>query len=412
MNKLFYKDPILGLEFSYDQLFSDLANETVYRPYCKTDSYYDIFKQVIFSLILGKEIILLDSDFSETEVEQLIGEAVNISNSSIQIEPIHRIEYPDFVKRILKNKDSWKITLFTSGTTGLPKKVSHSFDSISRFVKMDDKRKDNIWGFAYNPTHMAGIQVFFQALLNQNTIIRLFGVSRDYTLELINNYKITNVSATPTFYRLLLPADHRCESIRNLTSGGEKFDANTLELLHKMFPNSMIRNVYASTEAGTLFASDGNIFTIKSKMLDLIKVVENELYLHSSLMGDSDSFKLEDEWYKTGDIIEVLSIEPFSFKFVSRKTEMINTGGYKVNPNEVEEIIRLCPGVKDAFVFGKKNSLLGNIVSCEVVRSDESLTEKNIREYLQEKLQEYKIPRIVNFTEALTITRTGKVSRK
>lgn len=412
MNKLFYKDPILGVEFSYDQFFSDLVNETVYNPYCKTDSYYVVFKQIILSLILGKEIILLDSDFSETEVEQLIGQGVDISNNSIQIEPVYRLEYYDFVRRILEKKDSWKITLFTSGTTGLPKKVSHSFDSISRFVKMDEKRKDNIWGFAYNPTHMAGIQVFFQALLNQNTIIRLFGVDRDYTLELINNYKITNVSATPTFYRLLLPADHICESIRNLTSGGEKFDANTLELLHKMFPNGMIRNVYASTEAGTLFASDGNIFTIKSKMLDLVKVVENELYLHSSLMGDLGSLKLEDEWYKTGDIIEVLNENPFSFKFVSRKTEMINTGGYKVNPTDIEEIIRLCPGVKDAFVFGKKNSLLGNIVSCEVIRSDQSLTEKNIREYLQEKLQEYKIPRIVKFVENLTTTRTGKISRK
>jgi len=412
MTKLFYKDPILGVEFSYDQLFSDLANETVYMPYCKTDSYYDIFKQIILSLLLGKEISLLDSDFSETEVEQLIGQCADVYNNSIQIEPINVIEHSDFVRRILEKKDSWKITLFTSGTTGLPKKVSHSFDSISRFVKKDDKRKDNIWGFAYNPTHMAGIQVFFQALLNQNTIIRLFGVDRDCTLELITNYKITNISATPTFYRLLLPADHICESIRNLTSGGEKFDANTLELLHKMFPNSLIRNVYASTEAGTLFASDGIIFTVKSKMLDLIKVVENELYLHSSLMGDSESLKLEDEWYKTGDIIEVLSEDPFSFKFVSRKTEMINTGGYKVNPTDVEEIIRLCPGVKDAFVFGKKNSLLGNIVSCEVIRSDQSLTEKNIREYLQEKLQEYKIPRTVKFVESLTTTRTGKISRK
>jgi len=411
MNKLFYKDTIVGLEFSYEQLIMDLSNITTYNPYCKVDSYYEVFKQIIYSLLIGKEIILLDADFSKDELEKLLGNENQLLVELRQIDPIINLNFNDLQKRIEANKDSWKITLFTSGTTGLPKKITHSFESISRFVKKDDKRKDNVWGFAYNPTHMAGLQVFFQAFLNQNTIIRLFGVDRKASLVLINKYRITNISATPTFYRLLLPADTICDSVQNLTSGGEKFDANTLQHLQKMFPNSRIRNVYASTEAGTLFASHGDEFTLKSEMTNLIKIVNNELYLHHTLMGESESLKIVDDWYATGDLIDIQNENPLIFKFVSRKTEMINTGGYKVNPSEIEEFIRKCNGVKEAFVYGKKSSLLGSIVCCEVVRSDDKLTEKNIREFLQGKLQEYKIPRMVKFVESLTTTRTGKLSR-
>jgi acyl-CoA synthetase (AMP-forming)/AMP-acid ligase II len=122
--------------------------------------------------------------------------------------------------------------------------------------------------------------------------------------------------------------------------------------------------------------------------------------------------KILDGWYQTGDLIEIISKKPNTFRFVSRKNEMINTGGYKVNPLEVEDVIRLCEGVTDVLVFAKKNSLLGNLVICEVVRHNELLTEKQIRFFLQDKLQEFKIPRIIKFVESLKITRTGKIIRK
>ena len=411
MAKIFYKDTIEGLEVTYDKLISDLSTETTYNPFCKNNSYYLVFKKILFSLLIGREVILLDSDYSDEEISKLLGRDACKMFDKEEVKPILETQFSDLIQRILSNKNSWKITLFTSGTTGLPKKVSHTFDSISRFVKQDEKRFNNIWGFAYNPTHMAGLQVFFQAFLNQNSIIRLFGVDKMTALELIDQYQITNISATPTFYRLLLPADHICESVRVMTSGGEKFDSNTLNSLQQMFPNSRIRNVYASTEAGSLFSAKGSLFTLKSEMSHLVKVVDHELYLHRSLMGESSSFQMIDDWYATGDLIDVQSEDPFTFKFISRKNEMINTGGYKVNPTDVEEAIRLCDGVRDVFVYGKKNSLLGNVICCEVVKSKDSLTEKQIRYFLKDKLQEFKIPRLVKFVESLTTTRTGKLSR-
>ena len=410
MSKIFYYDKIEGLEISYDNLFEDLSAENNYFLYCKTQSYYLVFKHIILSLILGEELILLDNDFSNEEISKLIGDENLILNSK-SFKSIGQLSFKDIQERININKYNWKITLFTSGTTGLPKKISHDFDSISRFVKHDIKRKENIWGFAYNPTHMAGLQVFFQAFINQNTIVRLFGVSRINCFKLINDFQITNISATPTFYRLLLPPDFTCPSLQNVTFGGEKFDTKTLQKLNHIFPNSRIRNVYASTEAGALFASKNDVFFITPETSHLIKIKNNELYLHGSLIGESDNLKLVDDWYQTGDVVDVDSDNPNAFRFVSRKNDGINTGGYKVNPIEVEDVIRLCNGVINVSVFGKKNSLLGNLVVCQVIRSDTSLTEKKLRLFLQEKLQEFKIPRIITFVDSLKTTRSGKLSR-
>jgi acyl-coenzyme A synthetase/AMP-(fatty) acid ligase len=410
MSKLFFKDSIEGINFNYDDLLNDLSTVTSYNKYCQTSSFYSVFKHIITSIILGEEIILLDHDFSIDEVNKLIGDYSLISNGK-SIKTIGKISFEQILEKIEVNKNSWKITLFTSGTTGLPKKISHTFNSLTRFIKTDKKRIENVWGFAYNPTHMAGLQVFFQGFLNHNTIIRLFGVKRKTMFDLINEYGVTNISSTPTFYRMLLPTDHVCVKVTNLTSGGEKFDSKTLGDLKVIFPNSQIRNVYASTEAGALFSSKGDDFTIKPEFLHLIKFIKNELFIHSSLLGSSDVIKLSNGWYQTGDLIEVINENPFKFKFISRINEMINTGGYKVNPTEVEESLREINGISDAFVFGKKNSLLGNIVSSEVISLDKSLTEKQIRQFLQLKLQEFKIPRIIKFVDKINSTRTGKILR-
>lgn len=105
-------------------------------------------------------------------------------------------------------------------------------------------------------------------------------------------------------------------------------------------------------------------------------------------------------------------MEPLTFHFISRKTEMINVGGYKVNPTEVEEVLRECDGVSDAYVYSKENRIMGKIILCDVVRTNVNVTEKSIREQLQLKLQEFKIPRMIKFVEHLNVTRTGKISRK
>lgn len=408
---IFLKDIDNDRLVTWDFLIDDISNTSIYNPYCKSADYYTVFKHIILSLLIDEEIILLDSDFTESELINLTG----YSDYAEFIKPFAKSTAPilgnqkELIEKLSNPSENWRITLFTSGTTGIPKKVSHDFKSITRFVKVSERNEKSIWGFAYNPTHMAGIQVFFQALLNGNSIIRLFGLNTKDIYDEINKNRISHISATPTFYRLLLPYNETFASVERITSGGEKFNDKTFKQLNEIFPNAKITNVYASTEAGTLFASQNDIFSISPEYEQLIHIQNNELLIHRSLMGSTGT-NIE-EWYNTGDIIEIVSQKPLNFRFVNRKSEMINIGGYKVNPLEVEEAILTLSGIKNVRVFPKQNSVLGNIICCEVVSNSNQLTESSIRTFLQAKIQEFKIPRIIRFVDSLSTTRTGKLKR-
>lgn len=408
---LFLKDYKEKKCVSWDELIEDINSLSTYNPYCYTESYYEVFKHIVTSMLINKEIILLDSDFSDLELKSFTGnsEYEQFTESIDKNDVIKFSSKEQLIEKLKNTHRDWKVTLFTSGTTGIPKKVSHNFNSITRYVKITERNKKSVWGFAYNPTHMAGLQVFFQALLNGNTIIRLFELSNEVIYKEIKTNRISNISATPTFYRLLLPCDQVFKSVIRITSGGEKFNKETTSKLEEVFPNAKITNVYASTEAGSLFASQNDVFTIKSENKDFVRVKNGELLIHKSLLGESE---LEvEKWYNTGDLIEVLSDDPLQFRFVSRKSDMINVGGYKVNPIEVEEIIRSLSGVRNVRVFSKANSVLGNIICCEVVVDNDKLNELAIREFLQSKIQDFKIPRIIRFVDKLSTTRTGKIKR-
>lgn len=408
---IFLKDVDNERLVTWEFLIDDIKNTSSYNPYCKSSDYYTVFKQIILSLLIDEEIILLDSDFTESELINLTGHSdyaeffKSVDKSRVSLVDNKK----ELIAKLSNSPDNWKITLFTSGTTGIPKKVSHNFKSITRFVKVSERNEKSIWGFAFNPTHMAGIQVFFQALLNCNTIIRVFGLDTKNIYTEIKNNGITHISATPTFYRLLLPYDDSLPSVERITSGGEKFNEKIFKQLNQVFPNAKITNVYASTEAGTLFASQNDIFSVRPEYESLIHIENNELLIHSSLMGRTETNI--GEWYNTGDIIEIVSNNPLKFRFVNRKSEVINVGGYKVNPLEVEEAILAITGIKNVRVYSKSNSVLGNIICCEVVASSNQITESSIRTFLQSNIQEFKIPRVIRFVRELSTTRTGKIKR-
>jgi len=407
------KDKLFFFNFHTDQIksYGMLINETneikKVNKFIYSKDYYEIFLNIIASIINNLPITLLDYDLSEKEVKDLLPNE-NLDEN-----------YPLINRKIIVEENlcdlsafsgDWELTLYTSGTTGIPKKVTHTFNNLARMVKVSAKHENDIWGLAYNPTHIAGLQVFFQALFNNNSIINLFGLKREDIHALIENHGITNISATPTFYRLLLPTKKKFEGVRSIASGGEKFDVKLKDQLKCVFPNAKIMNIYASTEVGSLFACDGDIFEIKKEFENLIKITDNEIYVHKNLLGKSDSFQLIGEWYCTGDQIEVVNENPFRFRIIGRRNEMINIGGYKVNPSEVEEVINSHPKVILSKVYSKTNSVLGNILIADIQKRNE-LDEKELRKFLLERLQAFKVPRIINFSKDFELTRTGKLKR-
>lgn len=411
MSGYFYIDYQNNTRVRYSDLISDLNNSGSFDPVCFSKDYYTIFRNIIISLLTDDLVCLLDHGLSEKEIDSLPGiEGYKINqNKDISMDPITGVD--DLVDRIKKAKN-WRVILFTSGTTGTPKKISHGFQSITRMVKTSERHERDIWGFAYNPTHIAGLQVFFQALLNKNTIVRLFGLSNELIITSIISERVTHISATPTFYRLLLPLETKISSVQRITAGGEKIDEITVKRLKAVFVNARILNVYASTEAGTVLASENDIFSVPAGKNDLIRIVDQELYVHSKLLGESDTFNLEGDWYPTNDIVEIVSESPLRFRFLSRKNEMINVGGYKINPHEVEDALLSIENIKEAYVYPKKNSVLGNIVCADIVTPDSNITVAGILKILRSHLQEYKIPRIINLVDNIKYSRTGKKIRQ
>ncbi len=408
---LFYRDTLSGLELSWADFVENLNSRHSFAPICHTQTFYQVFENITISLLYDFEIIMVDGDLSKQEMSKLL-DSGNERFEELAIDPQNRLvisSKAELLSKLSDKKVNWSMTLFTSGTTGLPKMVTHGFETLTRNINVSEKKSGNIWGFAYNPTHMAGIQVLLEALLNGNSIVRLFNLGASDILKEIRHYSVTNISATPTFYRMLLPPVEACESVLSVAFGGEKFDKKTRNSLSELFPNARFINIFASTEAGSLFLAEGDEFTVRTADMNFVKIIEGELILHQSLLGKRDGMK--DEWYRTGDMVEITNDFPLRFRFVSRNNEMINVGGYKINPTEVEEAIRSINGVIDARVFAKSNSVLGNIVCCNIVRHGDELNETTVRLELKDRLQEFKIPRIIYFVDKLAISSTGKANR-
>ena len=393
--------------YSYDDLLQSLNISSEYCPLYKTSDIYSYFVNLIKALAANKPLVLLDSDLNPAEIDGVDEHLVNVK------EGIAKKSYMsmDEIVEAIQNSKS-EITIFTSGTTGQPKKVLHTVATLTRSVRTGERYVGQIWAYAYNPTHMAGLQVFFQAFENLNTLVNVFNKQRSEVYELINKHNITHISATPTFYRLLLPFEQEYKTVVRVTLGGEKSDSHLYENIKKIFPEAKINNVYASTEAGSLFAAKGDCFQIPENIRDKFEVVDDELLIHKSLLGKSDSFKFEGDYYHSGDLIEWVDKESGLFRFKSRKNELINVGGYKVNPGEVENILLSIDGVKQVLVYGKANSILGNVLCADIQLEDGvALTDVEIKKALRSQLQDFKIPRRIKFVEQMSLTRTGKLKR-
>lgn len=404
-----------GTVYTYEKLLADLNNKRTESPYLYVEDNhpYKVFLTIIHSLLFDYPIEVLDGDFSEEEIKKLgINRKVLMTSEKIN-EHMLFMNMDEVMKRIYE-VDKWKLTLYTSGTTGRPKKMSHSFHTLTRNVRVHSKYEIDVWAFAYNPTHMAGLQVFFQAFLNQNTLIHIFDESMKRVSELITDYTITHISATATFYRNVIPylQGKEYSKVKRVTFGGEKFDLLLEDKMKSVFPNAKMINIYASTEAGSLFAAESDTFEIKPEYRQMVMITpEQELCIHRSLLGNSIS--LNSDWFHTGDLVEM--IDETHFKFLSRQSEMINVGGYKVNPSEVENILMQVPGVIDILVKSKKNSVTGELLIADVIKNeqmDEKELKKEIKKFASIHLQEWKIPRIIKFVDKLPSTRTGKKVRK
>lgn len=318
-----------------------------------------------------------------------------MTNFILNYDPATDSDIVNFLHKV-ENKEDMEFS--TSGTTGVPKTISHSYSVISKNIIIKPEFKNAVWGLTYPSSKIAGSQVILQAYLNNNSIVNLFNKPLNKVSELITYYDITHLSATPTFYRLLLDGSTTFNKIKQVTFGGEAVDSSLIKKVAKYFPNAKIKNIYASTEYGTLFASNKEYFEYSKKISKIVQLKNNKIFILKN-----------HNWEDTGDIIEW--IDSTKFKIIGREHNLINVGGYKVNPINVEAQINALDYVVNSKVYSKQNSILGNAIIADII-VNEDINKVAIKKDLKGKLESYEIPLKINIVKSLDITDTGKIIRR
>jgi acyl-coenzyme A synthetase/AMP-(fatty) acid ligase len=299
----------------------------------------------------------------------------------------------DIIEKI-KNKED--ISFLSSGTTGEPKIITHQYSTIIKNIKKKEELKNSIWGLTYDPTKIAASQVILQSYMNGGKIVNLFGKKPKDIIDLIKDYRISHLSATPTFYRML--GDSIFKEVKQITFGGEILDRKLLEISKKKFPNAKIKNIYALTEFGTLLASESEIFTISKNNSSFIKIDKNKIFV-----------KWEGDWKDTGDLVE--QIDSNRFIIIGRNSNILNIGGYNINPIKIELIINSLDYIKNSYVYGINNSVTGKIICSDIILNYRVDKSKIISD-LSERLNRYEIPRKLNIVNQIDLNSTGKILRK
>ncbi len=313
--------------------------------------------------------------------------------------------------------------LATSGTTGRPKLIGHTLSSLSRTVKRDpDKGSGFIWGLLYDPGRFAGIQVVLQALLSGSLLHVSESVDFESQIEGLVQNRVNALSATPSLWRKLL-MDGRITgcSLRQITLGGEIADQQILDGLKRHFSGARIVHIYASTEAGSAFSvHDGRAgfpaIWIKNECAPVPMSIRDDGHLLVKPSILPDGLEIEQRLDSDGylDTEDIVRVEGDRVKFLGRASGAINVGGNKVTPEYIENHIREVDGVLDVRVFGKKSSMIGQIVAAEIVphpgREVKQLRLEILR-YCQLKMENWQAPGIISFTDELKENSAGKRER-
>jgi acyl-CoA synthetase (AMP-forming)/AMP-acid ligase II len=333
-------------------------------------------------------------------------------------------------RKQLRGEDSLPaLWLFTSGTTGPPQPVRHTWQALTSTVHTGPSFQNRRWLLAYDPASFAGVQVMLQALLTGGTLSDVSQATLEETARRIVAEQVEFASGTPTFWRMLLgaidPAVWKQAAIEQITLGGEAVSEGTLTALKAAFPQARISHIYATSELGVCFSvSDGHAGFPASYLenppggCQLRISDEGELEVLSPRCGrtledddDSASNHAASAWQATGDLVELRVDRVY---FVGRKSGAIVVGGGKVVPEEVESVIRDVPGVVEVRISGQPSSVLGAIVQADVVASpgtEPNTVRAAILAACQAQLPRHKVPAMIEFHNTLPRTPSGKLAR-
>jgi acyl-coenzyme A synthetase/AMP-(fatty) acid ligase len=322
--------------------------------------------------------------------------------------------------------------LLTSGTTGRPKMVVHTLASlVGAITGGGTPAAPAVWTTFYDIRRYGGLQIFLRALLGGGSmVLSSAGESTGDFLIRAGAQGVTHISGTPSHWRraLMSPSAHQITP-RYVRLSGEIADQAILDHLRACYPDARIAHAFASTEAGVAFdVGDGragfpaSLIGPQSGGIEL-RVENGSLRIRSTrtatrYLGDqAEALRDADGFVDTADMLERRGDR---YYFVGRRGGIINVGGLKVHPEEVEAVINAHPRVRMSLVRTRKSPITGALVVADVVLNAEADAangravelEQDIMRRCREVLPRHKVPAAINFVPGLTVNATGKLVRR
>ena len=417
--------------------FSDLVNQI------------NEFKNLLSNKIRNHDRVLIYSDYTFNSISLLI----SLSDLNVNIIPLVKtteseyqekvesvnphliLSFNDNNKLIIKNskltpnkedvfndvsnKGDTGIILFSSGTTGKPKVMIQNLTKIISSIKIPRRQKSLRFIILLMFDHIGGVNTLFNCLINGSPFIIPQDRSPSLVISLINKHQVNILPTTPTFLNLLMIDESfdssKLKSLKLITYGTERMSEVILNKLNLNLPKVKLLQTFGTSETGILKTQSKSSNSLFFKIIDNekeFKIVGDELYLKSKTQvngyvnHNNDSF-LNDGWYATGDLVE--TDQDGYIKIIGRKNKLINVGGLKVLPKEIEDVINSVNRVDDSTVFSEPNNIVGNIVCAKIFTQLEN-TKKlklEIKSVCRKNLDKYKVP-VKLFFEKLEMTKRGK----
>lgn len=376
----------------------------------------------VFLALIENECIIIPLNYSKVNKTELL----NISQPEYQISinPADEVKIEKLgfkpvnnLYKTLRERAHPGLVLFSSGTSGIPKAAVHDFTGLLEKFKTKRKPLRTLNFLLFD--HWGGLNTMFHTLSNGGTIIFTSERSPEKVCELIQKFKIELLPVSPTFLNLLLISEAYLRfdtgSLKVISYGTEAMSGIILEKLGIIFPGVKLHQTYGLIEVGvmrTKSKEDGSLWIKLGGEGYETRVVDNILQIksRSAILGylNYPSPFTDDGWFITGDSVD---IDGEYFKILGRKSDIINVGGEKVYPAEIENVIKEIDNVADVNVFGEKNPITGNIVCAEVSminNADKSEFKTKIKKHCRERLQNYKIPSKINIVDKLNYSERYK----
>lgn len=404
-------------ENSYTELY-----EKIYDSYRKISEVIPVGKivavlsdysfesiAIFFALYQNCNIIVPITTKVDSEIKERIRTAscnysIEIIENNYKISTIENSEEPHQLITNLRNINQSGLILFSSGSTGAAKAMIHNLDNLIDSFK--HKRGKNLVFLIFLMfDHIGGLNTLLNCISMGVTMVFPSNRDPEYVCGLIDKYKINILPASPTFLNLILLSEatsrNNLSSLKMITYGTEPMPSSLLTRLKETFPNVKFLQTFGTSETGISQMSSKSSTSTFMKFEDLnteTKIIDGELYIRSKtqILGYLNSTMerfTDDGWFRTGDMVE--ESEDGFIKIVGRNSEIINVGGEKVLPSEIESVLYQFSKIKDCIVYGEPNPITGQIVVAKVLFSENlkaTEVKREIAAFCIDKLDRYKIP--------------------